>query len=121
MNYDFQWQMATAPDLEDLQGEFKVEILTGFFKQINTTKEWSKKMNGQMGHNIRDGKKGGVFIQYHRGSSTLLDYNVRNNSFLWRRLVDLVRKISEGKYLGKIYIKGLGKYSFAGYFSLTKV
>ena len=87
MNYNFQWSMASAPTQEELQGEFEVKILTGFFKKINITKEWTKKMKGQIGHNIRDGKKSGVFIQYHRGNSTLLDYNVRNNNFIWRVII----------------------------------
>ena len=120
-NCDHKWSMSSAPTQEEMQGEFEVKILTGFFKKINMTKEWTKKMKGQIGQDIRDGKKSGVFIQNHQVNTIMFDYGLTTNNLFRRRLIDLVRKTSEGEYIGKIYVKGIRKHIFMGYFSLAKV
>jgi hypothetical protein len=50
-----------------------------------------------------------------------IDYNMKENSFFLRMILDEIVEISEGKYLGKVHIRLLPFFPFTlGYFWLNK-
>lgn len=121
MNLDKQWESAIAPTPKDLRGELKVKILSGpFVLWSYRFKIWLKHIGPALDYNTQDGKICGYFNVHYMTRKTLFDYDVAQNGSTWSRLRDTVRKVSDGNFLGKIYLWVWGKYRFVGYFSLTK-
>lgn len=138
------WKNAIRPDSESLDGEYRVDIVSGLgFLPSKFVKSWTKTIAtpskregsiGQMtrGFNTINGDKMGEFTvyQYFKEECVELFYNQPGNSELWRGLKDHVRQTDDNTLIGKIYFKiwnGLGPikwwsgYRFQGYFTLTKI
>ena len=123
---DIQWQEAIVPFVENMEGQFRVDILSGIFRlwacQFHT---WTKKITGIAGFNLQrssfDLKMCGYFGLWKLREFVQLDYSDKRNSKTWRRLEDHVKQVNPDYFLGKIYMEIWGKNRFMGYFSLTRI
>jgi len=108
----------------DSMNRFNVRVLSGPFRLVKPELWYKNIQPGAriVGSNVIDTKVQGYFTVSHGSSYTVLDYNQKENKgSFWLRMKDHVRKIKDSdEYIGKIYIKILGIYWPAGYFSLTE-
>lgn len=119
--YDKMWGTSTMPSVMDLQGTFEVNVTSGIFRILPANfQPWFKQINYSEGYNIIKGKKSG-FFSVRIGMETInFDYYSEKNTYGWKPLLDKVRKVSDGCFLGQIYMFIMGKHRFMGYFSLNK-
>ena len=116
-----EWNDATTPELKDLQGDFKVTILSGPLLALGKIyKRWEKIINNDLGVNLTDKKRSGYF-KITLDDHAVLDYNLPVNNGTWSRLQDHVKEGCNGYFIGKIYFKLWGRYRFMGYFTLTRI
>ena len=69
---------------------------------------------------FKDGSKKYPFKTYSKGDSLMLDYNVQENPFYIRLIVDELTQTGRDQFLGKLHIKLLGLSTSLGFFSLEK-
>lgn len=121
------WKDTIIPRMEDLQGRFGVEILSGPFKLlVPAITVWEKQIDRNEGYNIINGKETGRFVIYQtlalpeEDSMLELNYDRNQEPKYWKRMRDEMRMVEPGIFLGKIWMKILGKRRFMGYFSLNR-
>lgn len=119
------WKGANNPRIEELQGRFRVDILSGPFKTMAPfVKTWEKEITKAWGHNIINDKVTGRFTLVRTiGDNPLLylDYDSAQKPAYWSRMKDEIRLVESKVFLGKIWMMIWGKYRFMGYFSLTRL
>ena len=119
---DKMWNEAATPEAHKLNGWYEVKILSGPGKIAGFfTRRWLKVLHKTTGNNCVDGKKEGHFLLSQAEDSVLLNYDLPNNNFTWRRVKDYVRRVDNETLIGQLNIKGWKKYHFAGYFTLTLI
>lgn len=119
---------AGTPVIDDLNGEYVVDMLTVWpsFKNLYHLKVIDNiKRTGY--NQILDIKWGSFFVQETVSVSTgsihvaEINYNVEANTFLTRGIRDHLRCIKRGDiYIGRFNYEFAGRLIFLGYFSLHK-
>jgi len=122
---------ARDPDIAELHGEFRVDILSFLpsLKSLSHRKVIYTKGKTLMGHNVLSGRKWGHFLLAEntiKESSTLkavrLSYDQEDNFFLIKHIRDYIRCIEKNSlYIGKFYYMVFGRPFLIGYFSLEKI
>ena len=122
--YDKEWNKAAVPRVTDLSGQFKVSILTGYFRAIEPfMKNWQKTIKEIEGHNTANGKSMGQFELQFTRDLMYLEYSAfpKQRPRYWTRLRDEIRMTASGHFIGRIWMDFLGKPRFMGYFTLTSI
>ena len=122
---------AREPEIDELQGEFIVDILSFLpsLKNLSHRKVMYTKDKTRLGHNVLSGRKWGHFLLTEnkvKELSTLkavkLSYDLEDNFFLLRNIRDYIRCIEENSlFIGKFYYLVCGYQVLIGYFSLEKI
>jgi hypothetical protein len=113
-------------------GEWGVTMLTGPAPNMGGQLLRHRKQFARMGEDLvgcnlmLGGLRWGWFrfreIETLTGTELLLDYDVVENSWLTRRLVDRIRKTSDPDVLlGKCYVRWFNLLRFVGHFTLTRL
>ncbi len=126
------WTVQNSPNQKIfLSGKSPNPIPNGLYKgSVNFKTSWQGKKfdpTNSSGINIIDGKDRYPFKTYTgkglRDNIEVLkiDYNITQNPFWLRFILDEIVETSPGKYLGKVHIKLIPGLSFSlGYFRLEK-
>ncbi len=122
---------ARYPDINELQGEFLVDILSFLpsLKRFSHRKVMYTTAKTQLGHNVISGRKWGrfsvsegTFKESDFLKSVRLNYDLDNNFFLLKYIRDYIRCLEENTlYIGKFYYLVHGYPVLIGYFSLKKI
>jgi len=122
---------ATTPSVTEFNGEYLVDMLTVWpsFKRFSHRKIFYNKGGRMAGHNVIFNKSWGHFIveqaicgNIHSVGAALVNYNMKENSFLVRGIRDHVRRIiKDDLYIGRFNHMFYGRLCFLGYFSLEKI
>lgn len=122
---------AGAPDIQDLSGEYLVDMLTVFpsFKRFSHRKIIYKSDSRILGHNVLFNKTWGHFFieedvcrSVESVRVAVINYNRAENIFPVRGIRDHLRCVSDGAlYIGRFNYSFSGRLYFLGYFSLEKV
>ena len=115
----------------ETSSEWRVDMLTGpipnlgkIFKHRKRFTEFGRTPGMPIGSNVFwKNFLWGSFLVWSRPSSELavIDYDYPKNTFLTRRITDMVRTTPNHNVLiGKFYYKIFGKLRFLGYFTLTR-
>lgn len=127
---DALFKEAAEPDIEEFNGEYWVNMLTGSianFRWAGHRKRFFKENGIHKGINlVLWGIPFGTFSLEKSAAQSfknlicvMLNYDKKKN-ILTRSIVDKVRKINESLYLGRYYYRVRGGLKFKGYFSLTR-
>lgn len=120
---------APAPEPSELAGEYTVDMLTRLpsLKWMGHRKRFFALDGGPAGHNLlfrgwvwgrfalRDGE-----CSDRGGPALFIDYDRSANSFVSRPMLDYVRWIGEGLYLGRLYYQLGRRRLFLGFFALER-
>jgi len=126
---------AEAPEIDELKGIYRVEMLSGNFLMrilmnvLGDTKTFEKKDNGIIGHNRLAKKINWGYFEVLMANCSVNDlgldvveinYKVEENrlSYVIR---DHIRKVEDEEYLGRFNLLIRNKLVFCGYFSLKKI
>jgi hypothetical protein len=118
---------AREPVFEELYGEYRVKILTGFpdFSWCNHRKVFYGKEGKGYGYNLMfSGWRWGYFdlrATPDPHDAVLIDYDKKENPFFWRPIRDYIKCLQKNTlYLGQFRYELNRKEKFIGYFSLSR-
>lgn len=120
----------SAPSVEEFEGEYWVNMLTGMIPNFRWTghrKRFFNRNGNKTGENIVLFNSSFGHFDVEQGQSedlndldvVILNYGNKKN-FLTRSVIDKIRKIEAGLYLGRYYNVTGNFMQFKGYFSLEK-
>ncbi len=123
---------ARVPSPAEFEGEYEVDMLTVLpsLRRFAHRKTFEKTGGAVTGRNVlfRSSCWGGFFLEESvipgpEGlKAVVINYNIRGNTFLTRRIRDYVRSVDGTRvYLGRFTLMVNNKPRFLGYFSLTKI
>lgn len=124
INYIKDWNTMEIPTVKDLQGEFKVTILSGVFKAIAPfIKDWRKSITNHEGYNLTNKNKVGLFKLEYTSQLMNLEYSAypEQKPRYWRRLRDEMRIATPDVFVGRIWFQDYWAPRFLGFFSLTRI
>lgn len=126
------FQNGSVPKPEDYQGEYSVDMLTGFIpslKPFSHRKRFFQENGVLKSFNILF--KNLIFGHFtmEKGDSPafqpsgvlVFNYNQKANGFIFRPIRDHLRYIEPDTYLGRLNYSVFGKLWFIGYFTLIKI
>ena len=117
------WNSATTPKVADLEGAYRVKMLSGFFQFLNTLGD-IKVFRSNVGYNVlgKDSVWGYFWLENAPGK-LIINYNRGiNSNRMVRRIRDHIRYVAEHKYyIGKFNMVLGNKLRFLGWFTLTKI
>jgi len=122
---------ASDPDIDDVQGEFIVDMLSFLpsMKWLSHRKIITHDGSRHCGHNTLPGftwgrfaLTGKTFKKWGSVKTVMFNYDPGKNFFLLKNIRDYIRCIEEKKlYIGKFYYQFFGYPLLIGYFSLEKI
>jgi hypothetical protein len=122
---------ASIPELSEFNGEYLVDMLTGFpsLKCFSHRKVFYSQNGTITGKNVflNNMQWGRFFLEYGDCKEpdlfkvVVINYKIRENSFISNRIKDYVRCVKSGTlYLARFNYFFMGSYRFWGYFTLEK-
>lgn len=116
-----QYRKGTIPEPEDLSGEYYV-VAPCFpwvsFKALRHRKAIEVGGNGD--NVLLKGFRFGRFNLEKQEEALLIDYDLPGNSIAMRRVVDKLRKLPDGRIVGKLYYRVLGRQLFLMFFEMIR-
>ena len=124
------YKNSSESTINEFEGDYKVIMLTGSipnFSWAGHSKRFYMKDGNKIGHNyallfftfghfrVEDG----VCDDFSDMKAVVLNYG-KDHNIITKYILDKLRKIEEGTYLGRFYSLKSGKPVFAGYFGLIK-
>jgi len=132
--YNSLFKMAQVPTIGELDGKYRVKMLSGnpllifFMNFLGDVKIFKKESGSITGNNILAKSLNWGYFKVAKETCPVanldvveINYDVDKNKGWSRTIRDHIRKIGEGKYIGRFNLKRKGKLIFKGYFSLTKI
>jgi len=116
-----QYEDGTIPEPEELEGDFYVTapwfpwISFELFKHHKSADAFGEGDNVML-----DSIRFGHFRLEKESDALLINYDQPENSAILKGVVDRVRKLPDGRIIGKLYYKILGQEVFIEYFEMKK-
>lgn len=110
-----------APEPEELEGEFYV--VAPWFPWISFELLKHRKSSDVFGEGanvLLDNIRFGHFKLEKQDDSLLIDYDRAENPLVIRKVVDRLRRLPDGRLVGKLYYKLLGSEVFIMFFEMRK-
>ncbi len=114
------YEMGEPISQEDLSGEYYVVV--PWFPWLSLELLKHRKSVGEDGNGanvIAGGLRFGDFELVEEDDALLIDYDQPGNGFAMRGVVDRLRKLDDGRIIGKLSYKVLGKEVFLMYFRMV--
>jgi len=110
-----------VPEPEELEGEFYVVVPWFPWFSLEALKHRKSADSSGEGDNvILDGMSFGHFRLEKEGDALLINYDQPENSIVMKGVVDRVRRLEDGRIVGKLYYKILGAEVFLMFFEMRK-
>lgn len=127
---DVIYKKSKKAGIKEFTGDYRVNMLTGSipdFSFAGHCKRFYLKDSKLTGHNIvlkiftfgHFVVEKGECKDFNKMEAVILNYG-KNNNILTKNILDKLRKIEEGVFLGRYYSIKTGKPVFKGYFSLIR-
>jgi hypothetical protein len=116
-----QYVEGTVPEPEELTGDFYVLVpwfpwlSLELFKHHKSADAFGEGDNVMLG-----GIRFGHFRLEKESDALLINYDQQENSPVMKGIVDRVRRLPDGRLIGKLYYKILGQEIFIEYFEMKK-
>jgi len=115
------YEEGTIPEPEELEGDFYVVVPWFPWISFELFKHHKSADSSGEGDNVMlDSIRFGHFVLDKQADSLLINYDLPENSFIMRGVVDKVRRLADGRIIGKLYYKILGQEVFIEYFEMRK-
>ena len=115
------YEEGTIPEPEDLEGEFYV--VAPWFPWVSFELLKHRKDAGVDGEGdnvlLRDIRFGRFQLEKD-DSALLINYDLPENPGVMRRVIDRVRRLPDGRIVGKLYYRILGRKVFIMYFEMRR-
>lgn len=116
-----QYDLGTVPEPEDLEGEFYVVVPWFPWTSLELLKHRKATVPGGEGDNVLlDGIRFGHFRLEKQDEWLLIDYDQPENTPVMRGVIDRMRKLPDGRLVGKLYYKVFGQEIFLMFFEMRK-
>jgi len=116
-----QYAGGTIPEPEELDGEFYVVVPWFPWLSLEPLKHRkSADVSGEGDNVILDNIRFGHFRLEKELDALLIDYDQSENSPVMRGVVDRIRRLPDGRLVGKLYYKVLGVEVFLFFFEMRK-
>lgn len=113
------YEDGSAIEPEELDGEYFVVVPWFPWLSLEPLKHRKVVEYGGGGDNVLlDNVRFGRFKLEKQGDSLLIDYDQEENSPVMRGVVDRLRRLSDGRIVGKLYYKVFGREVFLMYFEM---
>jgi hypothetical protein len=117
-----QYEVGTNPGPEDLSGKYKVSAPWYPWIPLEPIRHTHHIAVGGQGENqIFDKIKFGRFELENGFDSLIVNYDVPGNPPVFKGIFARVRRLPDGRFAGKLYIKALGKEFFLMFFELLGI
>lgn len=119
---DALYDQAAVPEPEELRGEYRVVV--PWFPWFSLAWLRHRKFVGKTvdGCNLlAGGLRFGRFRLTREPAWLLIDYDLPQNSGVMRRVVDRVRRLPDGRLVGKLHYRILGREPFLMFFEMRPV
>jgi hypothetical protein len=111
----------SVPEPEELEGEFYVVVPWFPWFSLELLKHRKSADIAGDGENlILDGVSFGKFRLEKGSDSLLIDYDQPENGAVMRGVVDRLRRLPDGRLVGKLYYKLFGQEIFMMFFEMRK-
>jgi hypothetical protein len=118
--YDL-YSEGTIPEPEELEGEFYVVVPWFPWASLELLKHRkAADASGEGDNVILDNIRFGHFKLEKGSDSLLIDYEQEQNPLIMRGVVDRMRRLPDGRLVGKLYHKILGQEVFLMFFEMRK-
>ena len=116
------YEAGTAPEPDELDGEFYVVVPWFPWTSLELLKHRkSADFTGEGDNVLLDGTiRFGHFRLEKEGDSLLINYDVPENKAVMRGVIDRLRRLEDGRLVGKLYYKIFGQEVFLMYFEMRK-
>lgn len=113
------FEQGTIPEPEELQGEHYVVIPWFPWVSLEPLKHRKEVLEDGKGSNVLlSGFRFGHFNLEKEADSLLINYDNPENPRVLRRAIDRVRRLPDGRLVGKFYYPILGREIFINFFEL---
>lgn len=116
-----QYEQGEVPEPEELEGEFYVVVPWFPWLSLELLKHRKSADSFGEGDNlILKDTRFGHFRLEKESDSLLIDYDLEENSPVMRGVVDSIRKLPDGRIIGKLFYRVLGNKIFIMFFEMKK-
>jgi len=114
-----QYEMGEVPDPDELSGEYYVVAPWFPWLSLEPLKHRKDVGPGGEGDNVLAGDfRFGHFVLEEESGSLLINYDLEENKAPMRGVVDRIRRLPDGRLVGKLYYRILGREVFLMYFEM---
>jgi hypothetical protein len=115
------YEEGTVPEAEELDGEFYVVVPWFPWFSLELLKHRkAADVFGEGDNVILDNIRFGHFKLIKEENALLIDYDQSENPMVMRGVVDRMRRLPDGRLVGKLYYKVLGQEYFLMFFEMRK-
>lgn len=116
-----QYRQGTVPEPEEFSGEYHVVVPWFPWISFEALRHRKAVGPGGTGDNVLlRGLRFGHFSLEKQEEALLIDYDLPGNSIAMRRVVDKLRKLPDGRIVGKLYYRVLGREWFLMFFEMRR-
>ena len=115
------FEQGTIPEPEELVGEFYV--VAPWFPWLSLEPLKHRKATDTFGHGdnvLLSGMRFGHFLLRKEDEALLIDYDQPENAAVMRGVIDRIRRLPDGRLVGKLFYRILGREVFLMYFEMRK-
>lgn len=114
-----QYEQGTIPDADELSGEYYVVVPWFPWLSFELLKHRKAVGAGGEGDNVLlKGLRFGHFKLEKEEDALLIDYDLPENRRIMQRVVDRLRWLPDGRLVGKLYYRILGRKVFIMFFEM---
>jgi len=114
-----QYEQGEIPEPEELSGEYRVVV--PWFPWLSLAMLKHRKAVGRIGvgdNVLAGGFRFGHFRLRKEAGWLLIDYDLADNPGVMRRVVDRVRRLPDGRLVGKLFYRLPGREQFLMFFEM---
>lgn len=116
------YEQGQTPEPEELQGEYYVKVPWFPWLSLEALKHRKDVEPGGDGDNvIGGGFRFGSFTLCKEDDALLIDYDNQDNPQVMRRVIDRIRRVPDGRLIGKLNYRLFGDQFFILYFEMQPV
>lgn len=112
------YEQGTIPEAGELQGEYYVLVRWFPWLSLELLKHRKVVADGSGENRMLKNINFGKLKLEKEDESLLIDYDQPENSFFMKRVVDKLRRLPDGRLLGKLYYRVLGREVFIMFFEM---
>lgn len=115
-----QFAGGTIPEPEELEGEFYVVVPWFPWLSLELFKHRKAAVTGEGDNVLFDNVRFGHFRLRKEGEALLIDYDQPENPSVMRGVIDRLRRLPDGRLVGKLFYKVLDREVFLMFFEMRK-